>query len=196
MEPDIFERAERQFFIYFAIGIEPLPHQKVPFKKIEDFIFYLIKKLQYPVASISADTFQSQRTLQEFESAKLPTENISVDRKKDPYLFLKDCVYDRDIVMPNNEVLKHELKKLRENSNKVDHPLNGTKDVADAVCGALWACKKSKNIINLAKLSREILNPYESAAYGKLSETERQALEFAEFEKARAQMSSTILRNL
>ena len=197
MEPDIFEKAERQFFIDFAIGIEPLPHQKVPFKKIENFIFYLIKKLGYPVASISADTFQSQRTLQEFESAKLPTENISVDRKKDPYLFLRDCVYDRDIVMPNNEVLKHELKKLREDAKKIDHPsVNGTKDIADAVCGALWACKKSNNIINLAKLSSAILNPYEPAEYGKLSETERQALEFAEFEKARAQMSSTILRNL
>lgn len=197
MEPDIFEKAERQFFIDFAIGIEPLPHQKVPFKKIENFIFYLIKKLGYPVASISADTFQSQRTLQEFESAKLPTENISVDRKKDPYLFLRDCVYDRDIVMPNNEVLKHELKKLREDSKKIDHPsVNGTKDIADAVCGALWACKKSNNIINLAKLSSAILNPYGPAEYGKLSETERQALEFAEFEKARAQMSSTILRNL
>ena len=122
LEPDIFEKAEKQFFVDFAIGIEPLPNQKVPFKKIEDFIFYLIKKMQYPVACISADTFQSQRTLQEFENAKLPTENVSVDRKKDPYWFFRDCVYDRDIVMPNNAVLKHELKKLREDTKKIDHP--------------------------------------------------------------------------
>ena len=76
------------------------------------------------------------------------------------------------------------------------HNCNGTKDIADAVCGALWNCKRSKNIINIAKLSSVILNPNENAAYSKLSEEEKQALEFAEFERARTQMSNTILRKL
>lgn len=196
LEPDIFEKMERRYFIDFAIGIEPCPNEKVPFKKIENFIFYLIKKLGYPVACISADTFQSQRTLQEFESAKLPTENISVDRKKDPYLFLKDCVYDRDIIMPNNSILKHELRHLREDTKAIDHPLNGTKDIADAVCGAIWSCKKSNNIISVAKLSKAVLNPHENIMYSKLSEADKKALEYAEFERARSQMSGSIFRGL
>ena len=197
VEPDIFERAEKRYFIDFAIGIEPLPNQKVPFKKIENLIFYLIKKLQYPVACISADTFQSQRTLQEFETAKLPTANISVDRKKDPYLFLKDCVYDRDIVMVRNEILKTELKGLREDTQKIDHQLNGTKDIADGVCGALWSCKTSPNVVNLASRTRAMLGSRSNIEYNKLTNDEKKALEFMEFEQARASYNqSGMFKNL
>ena len=78
----------------------------------------------------------------------------------------------------------------------MDHPLNGTKDIADAVCGSLWACKRSTNIISVAQLSKAVLNPMDNIVYSKLSETERRALEYAEFEKARAQISATPFRNL
>ena len=122
---DVFNKNEKTFYIDFALGIEPCPQQEVPLSKVKDFIIYLIKNMGYPVASISADTFNSKQTLQDLEQEGYPTVSISVDRSRDPYLFLKQLTYNKQILMPKIEPLKKELLKLRDNGKKVDHPING-----------------------------------------------------------------------
>lgn len=122
---EIFSKNEKMFYIDWALGIEPCPHQEIPLTKIRDFVIYLIKKMNYPVASISADTFQSKQTLQEFEQEGYSTESISVDRSRDPYLFLKRLTTNKQILLPKHNELKKELLKLRDNGKKIDHPING-----------------------------------------------------------------------
>ena len=123
MEEDVFTKKDRQYFVDFAVGITAPKGQEVPLYKIQDCIEYLIKNLHYPVASISADTFQSKQTLQNLQTKGYETENISVDRTRDPYLFLRHLIHNKQILLPKNEYLKGEMRRLRDNGKKVDHPV-------------------------------------------------------------------------
>lgn len=195
---DIYNKTERTYYIDFALGIEPCKGQEVPLNKVCDFIIYLMKNLRYPVACISADTFQSKQTLQTFEEKGYITDSISLDRTRDPYLFLRQLVQDGQILMPKHEELKKELLKLRDTGKKIDHPpITGTKDLSDAVAGAIWSCANSKNIISLSKLSQATLNPYSNpATFGYQSEQDIKSLEMLEFERLKTQYSTGIFKGL
>lgn len=121
---DVFVKKDRQYFVDFVVGITAPKGQEVPLYKIQDFIEYLIKNLNYPVASISADQFQSKQTLQTLQTKGYETENISVDKTRDPYLFLRMLVHNKQVLMAKNERAKKELKGLRDDGKKIDHTVN------------------------------------------------------------------------
>lgn len=194
---EVFSKSERTYYVDWVIGIQPVPGQEVPLTKVQDFITYLIKKLNYPVACISADTFNSKQTLQNLEQEKYNTQNISVDRSRDPYLFLRQLVYKKGIILPKHDLLKTELVKLRDNGKKVDHIVGSTKDVADAVSGSVWSCANSTDIVSLTKLAHSALNPFDSPmSYKVTTEQDLKALELAEFERMRNSYARGIFRNL
>jgi len=48
-------------------------------------------------------------------------------------------IYEERLVMPSIDLLFEELTELKiMNNNKVDHPRKKSKDLADAVCGAVF----------------------------------------------------------
>lgn len=67
----------------------------------------------------------------------------SVDRTIEPYLMLRSCLNEKRISFYNYGPLMDELYRLEWNKkrSKVDHPRsnNGAKDVADALCGAVYS---------------------------------------------------------
>ena len=105
--------------------MSPIQGQEVPLSKVEEFISYLRKNLKYPIASVSADTFNSKQTLQNLEQQGFNTLSISVDRTRDPYLFLKRLIHNKQILLPKFPELKTEILKLRDNGKKIDHTING-----------------------------------------------------------------------
>ena len=127
-------------------------------KKVERFIKYL-KSIDYPIGMISADTFQSKRSLQEFELCGFNTQNISVDRSRDPYIFYRQLLNRRKIIQVRHDLLKKELLGLRDDGTKIDHESTGSKDVADAVCGAITSCSMSKNFVNMLRLFTKLKEP-------------------------------------
>lgn len=184
-EQDIFTKKDRQFFIDFVVGITAPKGQEVPLYKVQDFIEYLVKNLNYPIACVSADQFQSKQTLQTLQTKGFETANISVDRSRDPYLFLRHLVYNKQIMFPKNEYVKQELRRLRDDGKKVDHTANFHKDLADAIAGCIWNCANSNNIVNKAKVAGQLLNPqqiYDPVQTG--------ALELMEFERVKQQFSN------
>lgn len=191
-----FIKAEKMYYVDWSLGIEPCPGQEIPLGKVKDFVIYLIKNLRYPVASISADTFQSKQTLQDFEQEGYSTDSISVDRSRDPYLFLKQLVYNKQILMPKHEQLKKELLQLRDNGKKVDHPpIVGSKDISDSVAGAIWNCSNSNNVLNMTRLTQQILNP-NMGTLRTYSEQELKSMEMMEFETMRNKLGNGIFRGL
>ncbi len=64
---------------------------------------------------------------------------FSVDRSPQPYRDLLEVVNDGRVAMPNYPLLRRELKELEfiEPGRAPNHPARGTKDVADAVAGAV-----------------------------------------------------------
>lgn len=185
-DSDIYTKSERMYYIDFAIGIEPCKGQEVPLYKVEDFIKYLIKNLNYPVASISADTFQSKQTLQNFEGYGYNTESISVDRSRDPYLFLRQLVYNQQILLPRHDELKKELQQLKDDGKKIDHPpITGTKDISDAVAGCIWNCANSNKLLNVGKVTQKIYSP--TMAFNPLLQNNN--LELMEFESMKSKLN-------
>lgn len=97
----------------------------------------------------NCDTFQSTQIRQELATDGFNTVITSVDRvQKDangkpiclPYYYLKSALYERRLLLYKKcDLLTNELVSLEKKSDgHVDHPPNGSKDQADAVCGALW----------------------------------------------------------
>lgn len=188
---DVYNKLERSYYIDWALGISPCKGQEIPLNKVCDFVIYLIKNLNYPVACISADTFQSKQTLQTFQEMNYTVDSISVDRSRDPYLFLRQLVYNKQLLMPKFEELKKELLQLKDDGKKIDHPpVTGSKDIADAVAGCIWNCANSKNIVSIAKLSQAVLNPYSTPSQFSCTEEQKQSLEMMEFERMKSQYGS------
>ena len=63
---------------------------------------------------------------------------VSVDRFSAPYKQLRDAFYDGRVNLTEDSVVITEILELEydETKDKIDHPVNGSKDVADAICGA------------------------------------------------------------
>ncbi len=193
--PNVFIQKDRMYFVDFAIGIGPEPGQEIPLSKVQDFISYLITNLGYPVASVSADQFQSKQTLQNLQLRGINTDNISVDRSRDPYLFLRQLVHNKQVLLPKHNRLHTELKKLRDDGKKIDHQINCTKDVSDAVCGCLWNCANSNNILNRATIAKQVIQQNMGGDVSFAPE-QLQSLELMEFERIKQQFSSGIFRGL
>ena len=131
-----------------------------------DHIFQFIQKLNadYTV-HVSADSFASAGLFQSCERAGIPYEELSVDKTTEPYFMFKNVVNSERCKLMYNERFLRECSELRVVTNgkngthvKIDHPdisscfefdyknaigeQPGTKDIADAVVGSLWACYK------------------------------------------------------
>lgn len=189
-EEDAFSKKDRQYFIDFAVGITAPKGQEVSLTKVQDFIEYLIKKCNYPVACISADQFQSKQTLQNLQTKGFNTEYISVDRTRDPYLFLRYLIHNKQVSIAKNDYLKLELRKLRDDGKKVDHPVAYHKDIADAVAGCLWNCANSTELMSASRVAKKILNPIS------YTPIQSQSMELMEFERLKQQYATGLFKGL
>jgi len=94
----------------------------------------------------NCDSFQSAQLSQQLEADGYDCKLISVDRLDSEtktqlqYAYLKSTIYDRRLaVYKDCDFLTEEVLGLeRLSDGHIDHPLNGSKDAIDAVCGALW----------------------------------------------------------
>ena len=104
---------------------------------------YTIKGLGFPIKKVTLDMFQSVDTIQILKKKGIRAEYVSVDRSIEPYQTLKELIYGGNIKCHKMEVLLEELSRLEvTKAQKVDHPPGSSKDVADAVCGAVYTCSK------------------------------------------------------
>jgi hypothetical protein len=64
----------------------------------------------------------------------------SVDRKSAPYEITKMALYDGRVEIPEHPKLLKELISLEKDAQtgKIDHPMNGSKDIADGLAGVVY----------------------------------------------------------
>lgn len=144
MDINALRKRERIFYTDFAIAIEAQKGQQINLQKIVDFILYL-KHIGYPIYKISCDLAHSTaaHTKQQLELAGFTVDYVSLDRSKEPYESFKETVIGEKYIGPRHELLITELYGLRDMGKKFDHPVDGSKDVADAVAGSYWSCATS-----------------------------------------------------
>lgn len=133
-------------YVDFALRIRPTKGSEIDFTKITSFIFYL-QTLGMPVGGVSADSYQSTYTLQVFKKAGVEeVKEISMDRTPTAYLTLKEAILSGCVLYYDYPTLQNELTFLQydRTKNKIDHPINGSKDVSDSLAGAHFLCTMSK----------------------------------------------------
>lgn len=104
---------------------------------------------KFKIATVSMDGFQSTDTRQQLERKRFGVLEVSMDSSKLPYTDLQEALYEDRIEFPRYlvhlrngdtdviDVLRQELSELTDTGRKIDHPVNGSKDLADAVAGVV-----------------------------------------------------------
>ena len=134
---------EQVYWVDFAVGIKAPKGKQLQLSQIREFIIEL-RGMGMGIEWVTADSFQSTDTLQLLAKQGINTKMNSVDRKKDAYHNMRSAILENRLFMPLNKILYKELVFLKEDEKKVDHPdffpdgTVGSKDIADAVCSALW----------------------------------------------------------
>jgi hypothetical protein len=86
---------------------------------------------------VTFDRWQSFDIQQELKSVGIRTDTVSVAKKH--YEDFAMLVYEERVAMPLIPLLLEEMGELKIiNDKKVDHPRKKSKDLADAVCGAVF----------------------------------------------------------
>jgi len=140
-----------EVIVDFMLRIKAPPGGEIYFSDIREMIFKL-RELEFRIAGITFDGWQSIDSIQILKEKGFNCEVLSVDRDTSAYDTMKEKIYAGKLKCYRYEPFLQELRRLElVKGTKVDHPPHGgSKDVADAVAGAVYAA-----VANAGKL-REV----------------------------------------
>jgi len=129
----------------FNVSVKAPKGYQVSFEKNRNFIRWL-REQGFNIRLVTSDTFQSYDLQQQLKAEHFNTDILSVDKVNSdricvPYQHFKSVIYEkRFIIYSKGDLLTNEIVSLERNNNtgKIDHPDNGSKDAADAICGATY----------------------------------------------------------
>jgi hypothetical protein len=114
----------------------PTPDKNVDFAEVRDYIVSL-RQRGFNIRLVTFDRWRSDDMIEFLNGIGIRAEVLSVDIKH--YTDLAMVVQERRIAAPQIPLLQKELLRLRIMKNgKIDHPRDGSKDLADATCGAVF----------------------------------------------------------
>lgn len=144
----------------FVLRIKARDGDRIPLHKLRKLVLDL-RTAGYNIFRFSADlVLASEDTRQLLQAAGIETEYISLDRTNQAYYDFVNLVHEKRWVCHRRPRLLFELKYLEQIDGKIDHPakvtdlefledgstreiaMEGTKDEADAVVGAVFQCLK------------------------------------------------------
>ena len=113
----------------------PKPTESVNFTDVKDYIVSL-KHRGFNIRLVTFDRWNSHDMMQQLKAYGMNCEILSVAKKH--YEDMALVVMEERLFGPRNTILIEELLQLRIIKDKVDHPRTGSKDLADATCGAIY----------------------------------------------------------
>jgi hypothetical protein len=115
---------------------EPKTEGPVNLSEVKQWIQNL-RRLGFNIGMVSFDRWQSFDIQNELKQVGMRTDTVSVAKKH--YEDMAMLVYEDRLIMPAIDLLFEELIELKiVKQNRVDHPRKSSKDLADAVCGAIF----------------------------------------------------------
>lgn len=150
---------EKKPYIVFdlLLRIKAMPGTEIMLQDVRRIIYHLRDDLRFRVTGVSLDGFQSTDTLQQLRKKRMSADYVSVDKSTLPYEDLREAIYERRLEFPpyqtylvkggdeRVEIAIQELMRLQFDGKKVDHPPDGSKDVADAMAGVCYALMGDRN---------------------------------------------------
>lgn len=124
----------------FTIRVKNVPGQVLPLGKISEFILWLRDRLNVNISVVSCDHFEYEAITQPLRARGMMTKLLSVDRDDKAYQLLRELIYKGGLVLYEYKPLLDELCDLNHfpAQHRVNHPDGGSKDVSDALAGALF----------------------------------------------------------
>ena len=115
---------------------EPKVEGPVDLSEVKKWIQNL-RREGFNIGMVTFDRWQSFDIQQELKAVGIKTDTVSVAKKH--YEDLAMMIYEERIAMPMIPLLLEEMSELKiMKNNRVDHPRKKSKDLADAVCGAVF----------------------------------------------------------
>ena len=115
---------------------EPRAEGPVNLSDVKNWIINL-RRQGFNLGMVSFDRWQSFDIQNELQAVGIRTETVSVAKKH--YEDLAMMIYEERVAMPMIPLLLEEMSELKiMKGNRVDHPRKKSKDLADAVCGAVF----------------------------------------------------------
>ncbi len=131
-----------KIFIDLMMQIKAKPRDEIQFEDVRKVI-YKLKDIGYNIHLITFDGWQSVDSVQTLKSAGFNADFFSVDRNPEAYYTLKGALLDKRLNYYYYKAFVTELQQLEEvKGMKIDHPRQGSKDVADAVAGVCYHAGK------------------------------------------------------
>jgi hypothetical protein len=127
---------------------EPKVEGPVNLSEVKQWIQNL-RRQGFNIGMVSFDRWQSFDIQNELKAVGIKTDTVSVAKKH--YEDLAMMIYEERVAMPMIPLLLDEMSELKiMPNNRVDHPRKKSKDLADAVCGAVFGAishtHKSNNL--------------------------------------------------
>ena len=141
--------------------LEVLPPKsgEIDYSRIRTLL-YKLRHAGMNIRFVSFDGYQSADSRQILAAEGFTTGTVSMDRTTEPYDYLKDAIYDGRVHLPKHDKLREELLRLEFDAKrqKVDHPAHGalgSKDLADAVAGAVYQLSRRREVLHEERQRRE-----------------------------------------
>jgi phage terminase large subunit-like protein len=134
----------------------PNKTREVDFTAVREYIVSL-RVRGFNIKLVTFDRWESDDMIKYLQSVGIKSEKLSVAKKH--YQDMALGIHEGRILGPDIEILRKELLTLRLMPNdKIDHPRSGSKDLADATCGAIFNAishtrKRGDDVIEIQTLS-------------------------------------------
>ena len=113
----------------------PTASKSVDFTEVKDYILS-VRERGFNLKMVTFDRWNSHDMMQQLGVNNIKTEILSVAKKH--YEDMSLTLTEERLHGPKIQLLVDELLQLRIVKDKVDHPRKGSKDLSDAVCGAIF----------------------------------------------------------
>jgi hypothetical protein len=148
----IYKESVPLLIVDFVLEIKPTPGSQIDLAKIGAFFLYL-RAAGFRFGAITYDGYQSAESVQRLLKSRFKSGVLSLDKNDIPYLTLRAAVVEERVHYYQHPRLISELTQLRhdERRKKVNHPIRmpggevGSKDVSDALCGAVYNALQSES---------------------------------------------------
>lgn len=131
-----YEQVVPMVIVDAVVYWEPKVEGPVNLSEVKQWIQNL-RRQGFDIGMVSFDRWQSFDIQNELKAVGIKTETVSVAKKH--YEDMAMLMYEERLAMPAIELLFEELTELKiMKNNKIDHPRKLSKDLADAVCGAIF----------------------------------------------------------
>lgn len=133
--------------VEMACTITPDANNEIDVAEVRAFVRHLKDKYGYPIRAVTYDNVDSRESIQQWRKSGMRAGQLSVDRGDAAYKQFRDAMYDVRILLPDDDLLVTEILELEYDATKfkIDHPVHGSKDCSDAVCGAYVSMLERKS---------------------------------------------------